>query len=160
MMLCRSLPFLLLTACAAVASSDGDGVVRYPEAQLSGPIEHLWHETQLAYQDLDIPVAERSREHWSVQSVNLTPVLSDAGGGQIRYYRCGTELSLRGGGPGDTYVSLTTTLSPDGNWVRARSRLYASRVRITSTGETVRQECVSTGVLEGRVLETLRRVSG
>lgn len=140
-MILRLLSIALVAAGCSTNMSPAGEPAPVHELPLYAPPEHLWVHTGVVYRELRLPIADETREGWSIRStdlVNALPALTGESAGQS--FRCGTSLGIDPPTGSDTHVSVSTSLRPDGG----------------RNGVVTHQNCLTTGVLEERVFRTLQ----
>lgn len=145
---------LLVPACA----STGAHLNEEREAiSVSVPPDRLWLELEDVYRDLGLRISSTDPREQVIRSGNVP--LEEGGlprvpGGDL--VSCPAPRDTPGPGlEAGAMLRVTTTLHPDGGFTDVASRVEAWR---TAGGTRARRiECRSTGVLERRIAELLRR---
>lgn len=150
---------ILLCGCASTSpESQSRSGLQGTSDRIAAPVDRVWIELENVYRGLGIPVEQVQPENWSIQSGNVVPYQTRIFGIESpAYVRCGAALQAGPSRAQETYVTVTTTLVPDGAAAMVRSHVAASQMGIDASGKVVRRECISLGVLEERILRSLQR---
>jgi hypothetical protein len=173
----KLLPMLVLAGCASAASSPGEsarqpvilttdqGVIQGERPQATeltmaaSPVI-VWSITKRVYQGLDIPVTV---ENPAAHQIGNPDFWKTRAVGQMRMgqlVNCGIGMTGPKADSYRIYMSLLTTVDPDGKGgTRLRTLLVAFGQDVAG-GSTDRIPCGTTGVLESAMNEAIRNALG
>ena len=126
--------------------------------QVAAPMDRAWAALHAAYDSVGIPVAtvDPSQRLLGNTGFRLRRKLGSIPLG--RYLDCGAPQGIPNAETYEVFLAVTTRLEPgtsDG-WTQATTSVQASAKSVSIAGASV--TCSSSGALEGRIAETLRRI--
>ena len=146
-------PFLLLCSCLALSAAS---CASKPAAVVK-PIapqdyyykvnpERVWNALLLVYTDLNVPIENMDRASWFMRSRDMMLPPADA----RAWMQCGAGKGV------NVTISVTTLLRASGDSTAMRLNVHVEATRNTGN-ERVAIACASKGVLEQRVVESVRQ---
>jgi hypothetical protein len=141
---------LLAVAAAGCAARPPQTAPMAPrDYYFKAPPERVWNALLLVYTDLNIPIENMERASWFMRSRDTVLPRADAG--------AWVDCAPRGAKGVVVTINVTSVLRASGDSTAMRLNVHADASRNAGANARVAIPCNSIGVLEQRVIESVRQ---